>query len=66
MSKAWRGRDNRSIPTVDLSSEAVEVDRCRYQERIRAERGDNRSLEEALKEAAPRQRKGWKVTRREQ
>jgi hypothetical protein len=69
MSKARRGRDNRSIPTVDLSSEALEVERRQYHERIRTERAvkDIGSVEEALKEAAPRfMDKGWKVTRREQ
>jgi hypothetical protein len=33
-----RGRDNRSIPTVDVSSEYLEVERRRYHERIRRDR----------------------------
>jgi hypothetical protein len=66
MSRARKGRDGRTIPTVDASSEYVEVERRRYQERNRRERADNRDVEQALKEAAPRlERKGWKVTRKE-
>jgi hypothetical protein len=58
-----RGRDGRAIRDVNLSSEFAEVERRRYHERIRAER----SVEEALKEAAPRFRdKGWRVTKGEQ
>jgi hypothetical protein len=64
-----RGRDGRALRDVDVSSEYLEVERRRYHERIRAElreRGvvkDTRTVEEA----APRlERKGWKVTRREQ
>jgi hypothetical protein len=67
MSKARRGRDGRRIPTVDLSSEALEVERRRYHEQIRRDRVSKGTVEEALKEAAPRFRdKGWKVTRGEE
>jgi hypothetical protein len=38
MSNARRGRDNRAIPSVDLSSEALEVERRRYHERIGRDR----------------------------
>jgi 3',5'-cyclic AMP phosphodiesterase CpdA len=77
MSKARRGRDNRALPTVDVSSEALEVERRRYHERIRAERAVEETrtksarsarsaVEQALEEAAPRlERQGWKVTREE-
>jgi hypothetical protein len=79
MSKAGRnrGRDGRSIPTVDMTSEHLEIERRRDHERIRAERGVKEtrtkgaprarsSVEQALEEAAPRlERQGWKVTRKE-
>ena len=55
------GRDGRPIPTVDLTSEYLEVERRRYHDRIRSER----NVEKVLEEAAPRFRdKGWKVTDR--
>jgi len=62
-----RGRDGRPIPTVDVTSEYLEVERRRYHQQIRrdlVDRGAIReSVEKLLKEAAPRFRdKGWKVT----
>jgi hypothetical protein len=77
MSKARRGRDNRALPTVDVSSEALEVERRRYHAELRRERGVKNTstksapsarsaVEQALEEAAPGlERKGWKVTREE-
>jgi hypothetical protein len=76
MSKARRGRDNRALPTVDVSSEYAEVERRRYHAELRRERGVKEtrksapsarsSVEQALEEAAPRlERMGWKVTREE-
>jgi hypothetical protein len=57
-----RGRDGRPIPTVDLASEYLEVERRRYHEQIRSEP----STERVLEEAAPRFRdKGWRVTEKE-
>lgn len=78
MSKARRGRDNRALPTVDVSSEYAEVERRRYHAELRRERavqetrtksaGSARSaVEQALEEAAPRlERQGWRITRKEQ
>ena len=62
-----RGRDGRPIPTVDLTSEYLEVERRRYHERIRQDPVDRgaivESVERLLEQAAPRFReKGWKVT----
>lgn len=62
-----RGRDGKPIPTVDIASEFLEVERRRYHERIRADliqRGAVvESVEKLLEEAAPRLRQmGWKVT----
>jgi hypothetical protein len=61
MSKAGnnRGRDGQPIPTVDVSTEHLEVERRRVHER------SARTVQEALEEAAPKlERKGWKVTKR--
>ena len=59
-----RGRDGRVIPTVDVTTEALEIERRRYHQRVRAERAKERSVERALEEAAPRFRdKGWRVTK---
>jgi hypothetical protein len=65
-----RGRDGRAIPTVDLTSEYLEVERRRYHQRIRRELVDRgairESVEKALEQAAPRFRdKGWRVTETE-
>jgi hypothetical protein len=54
------GRDGRAIRDVDISSEALEVERRAYHERIRRER--ERPVEEALEDAGPQlERKGWRV-----
>jgi hypothetical protein len=65
-----RGRDGRSIPTVDMTSEYLEIERRRYHARIRRELQesgaikDTRTVKEALEEAAPQlERMGWRVTR---
>jgi hypothetical protein len=68
MSKAGknRGRDGRSLPTVDVSAEYREVERRAYHERLRCDRAarDEKDVKDALREAA--QQKGWRVTERKE
>jgi hypothetical protein len=65
-----RGRDGRPIPTVDMASEHLEVERRRYHQQIRQDLVDRGAIVEtvkkALEEAAPRFReKGWRVMKEE-